>query len=91
MRLIGQKVLLRNYRWLLDIFKIGLNRQVKEEDMYECVRSQKSEVISANFQLLWELEMSKAKPSLLKVIMKIYGAKVILVGALFSIIELPCK
>lgn len=78
-------------RWLKDLFKIGLSRQVKEDDMYTCVKRQKSENVSQKFQMLWEEELTKPKPSLMRVIMKIYGYKVIFVGILFSIIELPCK
>lgn len=62
-----------------------------ENDIYACVKSQKSEIIAKRFQLLWEHELTKAKPSLYKVILSVYGYNVILVGVLFSVIELPCK
>lgn len=59
--------------------------------MYTCVNSQKSENVSKKFQFLWEHEMRKAKPSLFKVMMKTNGYKVVLAGALFSLVQLPCK
>lgn len=88
---IGQLKLFDYRRWLRDLFKIGLSRQVTDDDMYACVKHQKSENISLRFQLLWDHELTKEKPSLMRVIMKIYGFKVILVGILFSLVELPCK
>ncbi|CRL07776.1 CLUMA_CG020730, isoform A [Clunio marinus] len=79
------------YWWLRDLFKIGLSRQVIEDDMYPCVNNQKSEYVSKRFELLWNEELNKAKPSLFNIIMKMYGYKTIIVGFLFSAVELPCS
>jgi hypothetical protein len=59
--------------------------------MYTCVERQKSENVSKRFQLLWDEELKKLKPSLASVMLKVYVFKVIAVGILFSMVELPCQ
>jgi hypothetical protein len=59
--------------------------------MYDCVSEQKSENISRKFEKLWSEELLKSKPSLSRVILKVYIYKVIVVGILFSMVELPCQ
>jgi hypothetical protein len=44
-----------------------------------------------NFENLWNEELKKENPSLLRVLFKTHILKIILVGVLFSVIEIPCK
>lgn len=43
------------------------------------------------FEEHWSEELLKPKPSLLRVMFKTHIYKVILVGILFTLIEIPCK
>lgn len=80
-----------SYRWLRDIFKIGYQRPFVEDDLYECAKSHKSVKVLERFGTLWDEELKKSKPSLFRVMFKAELYKVVLVGILFSVIEIPCK
>ena len=80
-----------NIRWLKDLFKIGLKRQIVEEDIYECYQEHSSDEVTRNFEMLWEEEQTKPKPSLVRVATKTFWLRVIIVGIFFGTFESCCK
>lgn len=79
------------YWWLKDLFKIGLSKEINEEDLYKCSSAHTSAKVSRRFEMLWEREMAKEKPSLIKVTLKVYWYNVMIVGLFFSIVSIACK
>lgn len=74
-----------------DLFKIGMKKEIHEEDLYACCRKHKSDKVAKKFEMLWEKELSRDKPSLIRVTLKVYWYRVIFVGICFAILELGCK
>lgn len=66
---------------------IGMKRAVEEDDIYDVTNSMRSETNTEAFAQLWQLELKKKNPSILRVFIKIHGFKVISLGILFSIGE----
>lgn len=79
------------YLWLKDLFKMGLSKELQEEDIYVCSKNQKSSKVAKNFELLWAEELKKDKPSLIKVTLSVFWYNVMTVGFLFSIVDMACK
>lgn len=69
------------------MFKIGLSRTIEEEDIYAVENSMRSDRNTEAFAKLWELELKKKSPSILRVIFKLHGIKVLTLGLLFSLAE----
>lgn len=78
-------------RWLRDLFKVGLKRQIIEEDIYECSPKYSSDEVTKRFEMLWEDEQLKPQPSLIKVALKTFWMPVIVVGFFFAVFETCCK
>lgn len=77
----------RAFRWLKPLFNIGLTRSIKEDDIYAVTNSLRSDRNTEEFAKLWQLEMTKKNPSVLRVIWKIHGLLVFGVGFLFALGE----
>lgn len=74
-------------RWLKSTFKIGLKRAIQEDDIYAVTEHMESARNTQTYTRLWNLELEKQKPSILRVIFKIHLHKLMIYGALFAIIE----
>lgn len=81
------------HRWLRDLFKIGLRRQIVDEDIYECYDEHSSDKVTSPVEKLWEDEQSqtKRKPSLIRVALKAFWFRVIVVGFFYATFETCCK
>lgn len=69
------------------MFQIGLRRSIEEDDIYAVTNSMRSNQTTETFAKLWNLELKKQRPSLLRVIRKVYGFEVLIVGILYAIAE----
>lgn len=69
------------------MFAIGLKRAIEEDDIYAVTNDMQSEQNTNAFVQLWDLELKKTNPSIFRVMLKLYGPKVLPVGILFSIGE----
>lgn len=78
-------------RWLTDLFKIGLSKEISEDDLYKCSRQHSSDKVSKRFEMLWDEEMTKQDPSLIRVTLKVYWYNVMIVGFFFSSVSIACK
>lgn len=71
-------------RWLKPIFGIGLKRVIQEGDIYAVKDDMRSDSNTDAFEKLWEEELKKKKPSLFRIMFKLYLWKVLLAGFLFA-------
>lgn len=74
-------------RWLKDTFKTGLKRPLIEDDIYEVTNSLKSDKNTREFAQLWEEELKKPSPSILRVMLKLHGFSIIFWGLAYSVFD----
>lgn len=67
------------------MFAIGLKRGIEEDDIYEVKKDMRSDLNTEAFEKLWKEELKKKKPSLFRIMFKLYLWKVLLAGFLFAI------
>lgn len=73
------------------MLKIGFSRTIEENDIYAVTNSMQSDRNTQEFAKLWELELKKKKPSLLRVILKVHGLKMFLIGLLYALGEILAR
>lgn len=64
-----------------------MKRAIEEDDIFACTNSMRSDRNTEQFAKLWELELKKNNPSILRVMLKANGFKVHIIGVLFSLTE----
>lgn len=79
------------YWWMRDFFKIGTNRPINEDDLYKPLVSHKSSTLSKEFNQQWNDGIKLGNPSLLKILIKAYAGRVLILGFIFSIIDSTAK
>ncbi|XP_032413049.1 ATP-binding cassette sub-family C member 4 [Xiphophorus hellerii] len=77
--------------WLNPMFSIGYKRRLEEEDMYEVLHEDRSEVLGQELQRYWDQEVQKAAkemrtPGLTKVIIQCYWKSYGVLG-IFTLLE----
>uniref|UniRef100_A0A3B5PXI0 Multidrug resistance-associated protein 4-like n=1 Tax=Xiphophorus maculatus TaxID=8083 RepID=A0A3B5PXI0_XIPMA len=77
--------------WLNPLFSIGYKRRLEEEDMYEVLHEDRSEVLGQELQRYWDQEVQKAAkemrtPGLTKVIIQCYWKSYGVLG-IFTLLE----
>lgn len=75
------------FRWLKNTFKTGMKRPIEEDEIYEVTNSLRSDKNTREFAELWNEELKKPKPSIIRVIMKLHGFRLIFWGIVFSVLE----
>ncbi|KAG4077638.1 hypothetical protein HA402_009029 [Bradysia odoriphaga] len=73
--------------WLKPLFTIGLKRAIEEDDIFAITNSMRSDQNTEKFAKLWELELKKKNPSMIRVMLRANGYKVHLIGILCSLTE----
>ncbi|XP_031639083.1 multidrug resistance-associated protein 4-like [Contarinia nasturtii] len=79
------------YWWLNPMLSIGMSRTIESEDIYEVTNSLQSDRNTETFAKLWELELQKRNPSILRVMLKVHGFKVFTLGVLYCLGEILAK
>lgn len=69
------------------MFLTGLSRTIEEEDIYDVKNNMRSDENTEKFAKCWQLELKKKKPSILRVIFKVYGFNFIILMVLFLLAE----
>lgn len=69
------------------MFSTGVKRTLEDDDIYEVQHGMRSDLNTENFAKAWDEELKKKNPSMLRVICKLHGLKVISIGFLFSVAE----
>lgn len=80
-----------SYFWVIDILKVGFNKPIVEDDIYECAKNQKSNKIFGDFKEVWNDELRQRKPKLVKSMIKFCVLKIFLIGIPVMILELISK
>lgn len=68
------------------LFTIGLKRPIEEDDIYMAPKDLQCEKNKNSFANLWNLELKKENPSMIRAIIKQH-AKVIPIGIVYAIVE----
>ncbi|MEQ2273001.1 Multidrug resistance-associated protein 4 [Xenotaenia resolanae] len=81
--------------WLNPLFRIGYKRRLEEEDMYELLQEDRSEVLGQELQRYWDREVQKGTkemrtPGLTKVIIQCYWKSYGVLG-IFTFLEEAIK
>lgn len=80
-----------SFWWLKDLFKLGLKRQINDSDLYETLVQHEGQRIVEQFSEIWNKELKRKDPSVLRLLTKCYGLIVILTGFLYYFIEIIIK
>jgi ATP-binding cassette, subfamily C (CFTR/MRP), member 4 len=76
-----------SFWWLRSLYRLGLTRTITEDDVYETLKEHQSERISAKFIRLWNDELSRKDPSVLRMFYNAYGFWTLIFAVVFSVIE----
>ncbi|XP_075981808.1 ATP-binding cassette sub-family C member 4-like [Anticarsia gemmatalis] len=85
------------FGWTLETFKLGYSRDIKDADLYAPLPEHRSDVLGDAVQKEWDWEVTKAqqardrgrhyKPSLWRVLFKVFGPELMLYGLILSAME----
>ncbi|XP_025405874.1 probable multidrug resistance-associated protein lethal(2)03659 isoform X2 [Sipha flava] len=80
------------FGWTLKLFQTGKKRDLEINDLYSTLKEHSSSLLGNELEKKWRIELAKAKessrhPSLLRALLKMFGAKLMLCGFLLLIIE----
>lgn len=67
------------------MIKAGLSREIDENDIYAVTNSMRSEENTQAFAKQWQIELDKKRPSIIRVMLKIYGLKIFILCFIYSI------
>lgn len=77
--------------WLRRFLMQGMRGHITSNDIYEAKDSLKSGPITERMSALWQQELKRPKPSLMRMLLASYGWPVLLWGLLFMLIETVCR
>ncbi|XP_052747524.1 probable multidrug resistance-associated protein lethal(2)03659 [Bicyclus anynana] len=82
------------FGWTLETFMLGYTRDIKERDLYAPLPEHRSDVLGDAMQIAWEQEVENSgfpngdrKPSLRKVLYKVFGFELLLYGLILAAME----
>lgn len=78
-------MLVSRIRWLKDIFKLGIKAPITPDDIYKPKTSLESAKIVKTFIKIWSDELKNKNPSMLRLVFRIYGIRLIFWGMLNGI------
>lgn len=68
-----------------------MKRSIEEDDIYAVKNSMRSDQITEALNKLWQLELKKKHPSIIRAILKVSGLKMLIISILHSIGELLAR
>ncbi|EDX14816.1 GD21421 [Drosophila simulans] len=80
-----------SFWWMRDLFKRGLQGPLTDEELYQHRKTLDSERVTNKFADLWEDELKRSNPSVVRMILRAYGKIFVPMGLAFSISETICK
>ncbi|KAI8430161.1 hypothetical protein MSG28_000538 [Choristoneura fumiferana] len=80
------------FGWTLETFKLGYSRDINDSDLYAPLPEHRSDVLGDAMQRAWEHEVEKGvaadcKPSLWRVLFKVFGSELMLYGLILAAME----
>ncbi|VVC32361.1 ABC transporter type 1, transmembrane domain,ABC transporter-like,P-loop containing nucleoside triphosphate [Cinara cedri] len=84
------------FSWLFDIFKTGYKRDLEETDLYLTMNTHKASYLGSVLEKKWKAELIYAKnanrkPSLLRVLIRIFGPTLMFYGSLQVFTEIGLR
>ncbi|KAF0746460.1 putative multidrug resistance-associated protein lethal(2)03659, partial [Aphis craccivora] len=84
------------YSWIFKLFKVGRKRDLEFNDLYVPLNNDRSSLLGIELKKRWKVEMVQAKkssrkPSLLRVLVLMFGAKLILYGLIQAFVEIVLR
>lgn len=67
--------------------RLGMKREINEDDIYAVTNDMRSDKNTEAFENEWQLELEKKNPSLVRVIMKLYGYRVITISTIVAVVN----
>ncbi|KAH8272109.1 hypothetical protein KR026_008581 [Drosophila bipectinata] len=80
-----------SFWWMRDLFKRGLQGPLTDEELYQHRKTLDSERVTNKFAELWDDELKRSNPSVVRMILRAYGKIFVPLGLAFSICETICK
>ncbi|EDW98328.1 probable multidrug resistance-associated protein lethal(2)03659 [Drosophila yakuba] len=80
-----------SFWWMRDLFKRGLQGPLTDEELYQHRKTLDSERVTNKFAELWDDELKRNNPSVVRMILRAYGKIFLPMGLAFSISETICK
>lgn len=74
-----------------DLFCRGLKGPFKEKDLYANIESLDSDRVTEKFGVLWEDELKRTSPSIIRTIIRAYGVVFIPLGFFYAMMESTAK
>lgn len=74
-------------RWLKDFYLLGLRDAIRPEEVYATNEPTLAKPVSEKFEEWWDEELTRAKPSLVRMLIRKYGWSVVFVSLAFSMTE----
>ncbi|CAI6360542.1 unnamed protein product [Macrosiphum euphorbiae] len=84
------------YSWMSNLLKVGWHRDLKETDLYTTLDDHTSSSLGDQLENVWTSELSNAnlenrKPTLLRALIRMFGAKYMFLGTVICILEIIFK
>ncbi|KAF9815043.1 hypothetical protein SFRURICE_010601 [Spodoptera frugiperda] len=82
------------FGWTLETFKMGYSRDIKDADLYAPLPEHRSSILGDAVQKAWDREVllanrrgGRRKPSLWRVLLKVFGCELMLYGLILAAME----
>ncbi|XP_013148667.1 PREDICTED: probable multidrug resistance-associated protein lethal(2)03659 [Papilio polytes] len=82
------------FGWTLETFKLGYSRDIRDNDLYAPLPEHQSDILGDAMQKAWDRELENYndlgennKPSLWRVLTKVFGAELMLYGLILAAME----
>ncbi|VVC32375.1 ABC transporter type 1, transmembrane domain,ABC transporter-like,P-loop containing nucleoside triphosphate [Cinara cedri] len=84
------------FSWLINLFKMGLKKDLDKNDLYTPLEEHTSSLLGNELEKKWRIEQdisykTNRRPSLLRVLIQMFGAKYMFCGSLIAFNELILK
>ncbi|VVC32363.1 Hypothetical protein CINCED_3A001687 [Cinara cedri] len=81
------------FSWMLNLFKTGRRKGFKENDLYTTLSEHTSSSLGNELEKRWKVELVNAKtanrkPSLLKVLINMFGSTLLFYGSIQTVVEM---
>ncbi|XP_060851388.1 probable multidrug resistance-associated protein lethal(2)03659 [Rhopalosiphum padi] len=84
------------FSWIFKLFKVGRKRDLEFNDLYIPLNNDRSSLLGVELKKRWKIETVNAKnenrePSLLRVLVRMFGAKLMLYGFIQAFVEIVLR
>ncbi|XP_017844947.1 multidrug resistance-associated protein 4 [Drosophila busckii] len=76
-----------SFWWTRDLFKRGLEAPLTEEDLYQNRKTLDSERLTKQFSTLWNDELKRSNPSVVRVLWRAYGSFCLTLSAILTTLD----